>query len=45
MSVKVYRDLNASMGYSVAEARVGLRSALGDRKLAVDHILKRREEK
>merc|ERR1712173_317203 len=34
-----------SMGYSVAEARVGLRSALGDRKLAVDHIIKRRKEK
>merc|ERR1712025_1191637 len=34
-----------SMGYSVAEARVGLRSALGDRKLAVDHIIKRREER
>jgi len=34
-----------SMGYSLAEARVGLRSALGDRKLAVDHIIKRREEK
>ena len=33
------------MGYSLAEARVGLRSALGDRKLAVDHIIKRREEK
>eukprot|EP00092_Neocalanus_flemingeri_P007331 GFUD01007917.1.p1 GENE.GFUD01007917.1~~GFUD01007917.1.p1 ORF type:complete len:590 (+),score=221.00 GFUD01007917.1:891-2660(+) len=35
----------ASMGYSIAEARVGLRASLGDRKLAVDHIIKRREEK
>jgi len=35
----------ASMGYSIAEARVGLRATLGDRKLAVDHIIKRREEK
>ena len=33
------------MGYSIAEARVGLRATLGDRKLAVDDIIKRREEK
>lgn len=35
----------ASMGYSIAEARLGLRSARGDVKLAVEHILRRREEK
>ena len=34
-----------SIGYSVAEARLGLRASLGDRKLAVDHIIRRREEK
>ena len=34
-----------SMGYSLAEARLGLRASLGDRKLAVDHIMRRREEK
>lgn len=34
-----------SMGYTVAEARLGLRASLGDRKLAVDHIIRRREEK
>ena len=35
----------ASMGYSIAEARLGLRAAQGDRKLAVEQILRRREEK
>jgi len=35
----------ASMGYSIAEARLGLRAAQGDRKLAVEHIMKKREEK
>jgi len=35
----------ASMGYSIPEARLGLRTSQGDRKLAVDHILRRREEK
>ena len=35
----------ASMGYSVAEARLGLRAAAGDRKQAVAHIMRRREEK
>merc|ERR1719154_199508 len=35
----------ASMGYTISEARVGLRAALGDRKLAIDHIIKKREEK
>ena len=35
----------ASMGYTIAEARLGLRAAQGDRKLAVEHIMKRREEK
>jgi len=35
----------ASMGYTISEARVGLRATLGDRKLAIDHIIKRREEK
>ena len=34
-----------SMGYTVAEARIGLRASLGDRKLAVEHIMRRREEK
>ena len=34
-----------SMGYSMAEARTGLRAALGDRKLAVEHIMRRRDEK
>ena len=34
-----------SMGYTIAEARLGLRASLGDRKLAVDHIIRRREEK
>ena len=34
-----------SMGYTVAEAGLGLRASLGDRKLAVDHIIRRREEK
>ena len=34
-----------SMGYTVAEARTGLRASLGDRKLAVDHIIRRREER
>ena len=34
-----------SLGYSVAEARIGLRASLGDRKLAVDHIMRRREER
>jgi len=34
-----------SLGYSIAEARLGLRASLGDRKLAVDHIMRRREEK
>ena len=34
-----------SIGYSVAEARLGLRASFGDRKLAVDHIIRRREEK
>ena len=33
------------MGYSIAEARIGLRASLGDRKLAVEHILRRRDEK
>ena len=35
----------ASMGYTIAEARLGLRAAQGDRKLAVEQIMKRREEK
>jgi len=35
----------ASMGYSIAEARLGLRATQGDVKMAVEHILKRREEK
>merc|ERR1712029_1158881 len=35
----------ASMGYSIAEARLGLRASLGDRKLAVEHILRRRDER
>lgn len=35
----------AGMGYSIAEARLGLRTAHGDIKLAVDHIIRRREEK
>merc|ERR1719245_2554713 len=34
-----------SMGYTMAEARTGLRAALGDRKLAVEHIMRRRDEK
>jgi len=34
-----------SMGYSVAEARLGLRASMGDRKLAVEKIINRREEK
>ena len=34
-----------SMGYSVGEARLGLRASLGDRKLAVEHIVRRKEEK
>ena len=34
-----------SMGYSMAEARTGLRASLGDRKLAVEHIMRRRDEK
>ena len=34
-----------SMGYTVAEARTGLRASLGDRKLAVEHIIRRREER
>ena len=33
------------MGYSVAEARLGLRASMGDRKLAVEKIINRREEK
>ena len=33
------------MGYTMAEARTGLRAALGDRKLAVEHIMRRRDEK
>jgi len=35
----------AGMGYSIAEARLGLRAAQGDRKMAVEHIMRRREEK
>merc|ERR1719397_985394 len=35
----------ASMGYTIAEARLGLRAAQGDRKLAVEQIMKRREKK
>jgi tetratricopeptide (TPR) repeat protein len=35
----------ASMGYSLAEARLGLRAAVGNRKEAVEHIMRRREEK
>ena len=31
--------------YSIAEARLGLRATQGDVKMAVEHILKRREEK
>ena len=34
-----------SIGYTVGEARLGLRASLGDRKLAVEHIVRRREEK
>ena len=34
-----------SMGYSTAEARTGLRAAFGDRKLAVEHIMRRRDER
>ena len=34
-----------SMGYTMAEARTGLRASLGDRKLAVEHIMRRRDEK
>merc|ERR1712029_495175 len=34
-----------SMGYSIAEARLGLRASLGGRKLAVEHILRRRDER
>jgi len=34
-----------SMGYSVGEARLGLRASMGDRKLAVEKIINRREEK
>jgi len=35
----------AGMGYSIAEARLGLRSAHGDIKFDVDHIIRRREKK
>merc|ERR1711874_486587 len=35
----------ASMGYSIAEARLGLRATQGDVKMAVEHILRKREEK
>ena len=34
-----------SIGYSVAEARLGLRAALGDVKLAVEHIQRRQEQR
>ena len=34
-----------SIGYTIPEARLGLRASFGDRKLAVDHIMRRREEK
>jgi len=34
-----------SMGYLISEARVGLRASMGDKKMAVEHILRRREEK
>ena len=34
-----------SMGYSMAEASTGLRAALGGRKLAVEHIMRRHDEK
>jgi len=37
--------LIASMGYSIPEARLGLRASQGDTKLAVEHILRKREEK
>ena len=34
-----------SMGYTMAEARTGLWAPLRDRKLAVEHIIRRRDEK